>query len=99
MSPRIEQLAQKRRDLQLRCAFQRQEVAQLTAQIEAKLVTADRVIEVVTGVAKSPLMLIAISAGAMFVGPWRLLRWVSQGSLLFSLLFSGARKIHQLVTK
>ena len=99
MSPRIEHLAQKRCDLQLRCALQHQEVAELSAQIEAKLATADRVIEVVAGVAKNPLILIALSAGAMFIGPWRLLRWVSQGSLLFSLLFSGARKIHQLVTQ
>jgi len=95
MNSRARQLAQQRRDLQLRCALQRQELGHLSANIEAKLVVADRVIDVASGIAKNPLVLIAIIAGTMILGPWRIVRWVSQGALLFK----TANVVRQLIAK
>jgi len=91
---RTEQLAQKRIDLSARCALQRQQVAQLTRHIETRLGTADRVINVVSSITQSPLVMIAATAATFFLGPWRVMRWVGQGMVLFKV----ARKLQQLIT-
>jgi hypothetical protein len=95
MTSRAEQLAYKRRSLQLRCALQRQQVSFMTAAIEGQLGTADRVFSIASAVGKNPLFVVAALTGAMMIGPWRLLRWASQGALLFNV----ARKILRLIGK
>jgi hypothetical protein len=95
MPTRAEELAEKRRDLQTRCALQRQEAAFFSNDIEARLVSADRVINVVSSIARNPVALIATIAGAMILGPWRIMRWASQGALLFKVV----RKVQQLIAK
>ena len=86
-------LAQKRRDLQLRCALQRQEVAHLSGDIEARLAGADRVLGFVNAVAKQPAILLVGLVGALWLGPWRTLRWATQGAFLFS----AYRKVRQFL--
>ena len=92
---RAEQLAEQRRHLQMRCALQRQELAHLANDIEARLVTADRVIDVASSIARNPIALIAVIAGTLILGPWRIMKWVSQGALLFNV----ARRVQELVAK
>jgi hypothetical protein len=95
MSARTEQLAQKRRDLQMQCALQRQQVAYLSDNIEARLTTVDRVLNVVSSIARNPLAMVGIVAGTMMLGPWRIMRWASQGVLLFKV----ARRVQHLLGK
>ena len=92
---RAEQLAQKRRDLRMQCALQRQQLAHLASDIEARLVTTDRVIDVIAGVARNPLALIAVIAGTLMIGPWRMMKWASQGALLFKI----GRRVQQWIGK
>jgi hypothetical protein len=95
MTSRAEQLALRRRALQLRCALQRQQIAFLSHDIERQLLTADRVINVVSTFARNPIALVATAAGVIMLGPWRILKWASQGVLLFKL----ARRIQQFAAK
>ena len=95
MISRAEQLELQRRALQLRCALQRQQIARLAADIEGQLGTADRVISIVSNVARNPLALVATFTGLMVLGPWRIIKWVSQGALAFNL----ARRIQHLFAK
>jgi len=82
VTSRAEQLALRRHILQMRCSLQRQEIAQLFANVESRLTGADRAADFVIRVVKNPLLLIAIAAGTVMIGPWRILRWVSQGAML-----------------
>jgi predicted dithiol-disulfide oxidoreductase (DUF899 family) len=95
MTSRAEQLAYQRRELQLRCALQRQQIAFLAQNIEGQLVTADRVFSVVSTVARSPLAILAVITGTMVLGPWRIFKWVSQGAVLFNL----AKRVQHLIGK
>ena len=95
MKVHAKHLARKRRDLQVRCALQRQEMGHLGNQIEAQLATTDRVIGIASTVVKHPVILVAAFAGTMILGPWRIVKWVSQGALLFSM----ARRVQQLIGK
>ena len=92
---RAQQLAQKRRHLQVQCALQRRHLAYLANDIEARLVTADRVIDVVSRIARNPIALIAVLAGTLIIGPWRITKWVSQGALIFKI----AKRVQRLVAK
>jgi YqjK-like protein len=92
---RAQELAQKRQRLQLQCALQRQELAHLANDIEARLVSTDRVIDVVSSVVRNPAALIAVIAGTLILGPWRIMKWVSQGAMLFNL----AKRVQQWVAK
>jgi hypothetical protein len=79
----------KRRSLQQRCALQRQQVAFMTAAIEARLAPADRFFDLASGIAKNPLVVVGAIAGTLMIGPWRVIRWASQGMLLLKI----ARKL------
>jgi hypothetical protein len=92
---RAAQLAQKRSDLQMRCALQRQQLAHLVGDIETRLVTTDRVIDVVSTLARNPIVLLSVIAGTIMLGPWRIMKWVSQGVLLFNI----AKRVQQLAAK
>jgi hypothetical protein len=95
MKVHAKHLARKRRDLQVRCAMQRQEAGHLGSQIEAQLVIADRVIGIASIVTKRPVIVFAAIAGTLLLGPWRILRWASHGALLFT----AARKVQQFIAK
>jgi len=83
---RAAQLIQKRQQLLLQSALQRQQLSFLNADIEARLATADRVVDVVTAVARNPAVAVGVVAGAMILGPWRIMKWVSRGALLFGVV-------------
>jgi len=95
MSGRTEQLAQRRKELQMRCALQRQEVAYLNAHVEAKLASADRVIGAVSTIARNPAALVGTIAFVLIAGPWRIMKWASQAMMVFKL----ATTVRQLVNK
>jgi len=86
MSTRADQLAHKRQLLLRRTEWQRREVAELAAAIEAKLLSVDRMLGAVGRTAKNPLVPIAVIAGLMFIGPWRVLRWVGQGMIALNVI-------------
>jgi hypothetical protein len=92
---RSEQLAQQRHDLQLQCALQRQQLSHLVIDIESRLVTADRVLNVVSIVTRNPVVILAATAGTLFLRPWRIMKWVTQGAMLFSVV----RRAQQLFAK
>lgn len=71
MSSRLEQLAARRRLLQLQCAVQRGEIGEIQAGIDAGAARADRVIAVVRRL--SPLLAVAAVLAVVAVGPARLL--------------------------
>jgi hypothetical protein len=85
MISRTEQLATKRRALQLHCALQRQQLAFMTVNVEARLVTVDRILEIASGAVRNPIVIVAALAGLTLLKPWKLLRWAGRAWLLFSL--------------
>jgi hypothetical protein len=93
MNNRPAELAQRRRDLRTRCELQRQQALFLCGHIESKLTAADHAVDVVTGIAKNPLLLVAAIAGTMILGPWRIMRWVGQGAMLYNVF----RKVRALI--
>jgi hypothetical protein len=50
---------------------------------------------VVSTVARSPLAILALITGTMVLGPWRIVKWVSQGAVLFNL----AKRVQHFVGK
>jgi hypothetical protein len=92
---RTEQLANKRHALRLQCASQRQQIAHLANDIESRLVTADRVLNVVSFFTRSPVAIVAVIAGTVLLRPWRLMKWATQGALLLGM----AKRLKQLVAK
>jgi hypothetical protein len=93
MTAHVKYLASRRRDLQERCALQRQQLGQLSREVETRLVFADRMLGIAMFVAQRPIIIIAAVAGTLLLGPWRVLRWVSHGAILLS----AARKVQQLI--
>ena len=89
MSTRLEQLAARRRLLQLRCAVQRGEIAAAQATIDAGAARADRVIAVAQRF--SPLLLVAGAAIVLVVGPGRALGLVRQGLVAATIASRAAR--------
>jgi hypothetical protein len=85
MSVHAEQLAEKRRALQLRCELQRQQLAFTSMEIEDKLRAGDRLLSLAAA-AKHPAVLGAALASTMFLGPWRLFRWIGQGILIIKIV-------------
>jgi hypothetical protein len=89
MSTRLEQLAARRRVLQLRCAVQRGEIAETQAVIDAGAARADRVIAVAQRF--TPLLLVAGVAIFLAVGPGRALGLARQGLAAATLANRAAR--------
>jgi YqjK-like protein len=82
---RIQQLAQRRRDLQAQCELQRMQLAHVANHIESQLVTVDRIARIVTLVGH-PLAIGALVVGTISIGPWRLMKWVSQGAVVLNVV-------------
>ena len=86
MSARTRELDLRREQLQLRCAMQRQHLANETQRIEQSLQTVDRVAGITRRVLGEPIVIVALAAGAVVVGPSRVLRTISRGLLLAAAL-------------
>jgi YqjK-like protein len=84
VSTRTDELANKRRRLQLRCAVERLTIADLTADIEARLGKVDGIVSLLRRLVKHPLTAAAAVSAVTWFGPWRLLRWAGQGMLVFN---------------
>ena len=95
MNSRTEELANKRRTLQLRCALQRQQLVYMTVSMEARLLGVDRILDIGSRVARNPIVIIAGIAGLVMLKPWRLLRHAGQAWLLFTL----GRKLRGMMEK
>lgn len=93
MSDRTESLARKRRALRAHCAVQRNELAYIADQVEARLEPVDRGINIVRYYATRPLVLTAGVALLAFLGPRRLLRWAGRSAFLVS---TGSRVLRML---
>jgi hypothetical protein len=91
MSTRLEQLAARRRLLQLQCALQRGEIAEAQAGIDAGAARADRVIAMAQRF--TPLLLVAGVAIVLAVGPGRALGLVRQGLLAATIANRAARLV------
>jgi hypothetical protein len=89
MSAHLEQLAARRRQLQLRCAVQRGEIAGIQAGIDAGAARADRVIAVAQRF--TPLLLVTGAAVVLAIGPGRALGLVRQGLLAATVANRAAR--------
>jgi len=83
VSSRTRELDLRREQLQLRCAMQRQHLAGEVHRIEKSLQTVDRVAGVTRRLFGEPIVIVGLVAGAVVVGPSRLLRTISRG-LLFA---------------
>jgi hypothetical protein len=70
----------------VRCAMERQLLADQSAQVERKLDTADRVLGVATLLTRNPLILAGGLAGLVVAGPWRLIRWATQGIVIVKII-------------
>lgn len=88
---RVQQLAQRRRDLQAECALQRMQLAHEANDIESQLAIVDRIARIVTFV-RHPLAISALIAGTASIGPWRLAKWVSRGAVILNVALR-ARKL------
>jgi hypothetical protein len=95
MNTHAQQLAHKRRNLQLQCEQQRNEISQLTANIESRFSIVDRAVGAASSIASRPLLVLGGVAAVALIGRWRLLRWVSRGAVLFA----TARKVRRLLAK
>jgi hypothetical protein len=84
MSDRGEILATRRRALQLRCAIERQELGHRHADIESRLSSVDRVVDIARNVARHPLWVGAAVMGVAMIGPVKILRWITRGAFFWS---------------
>ena len=89
MSTQLEQLAARRRLLQLRCAVQRGEIAEIQAGIDAGAARADRVIA--TARRFTPLLVVTGAVIVLAIGPGRALGLVRQGLAAATLADRAAR--------
>ena len=86
MSARTRELDERRKQLQLRCALQRQNFADEVRGIERSLQTVDSVAGVARRLLGEPVVIVGLVAGAVVIGPSRLLRTISRGLLLAAAL-------------
>ena len=89
MSTRLEQLAARRRLLQLQCAVQRGEIAEIQAGIDAGAARADRIIAVAQRF--TPLLVAAGAVLVLALGPGRALGLVRQGLVAATIANRAAR--------
>jgi hypothetical protein len=82
VSARTRELDQKCRQLQLRCAMQRQHFANEARRIEQGFQSVDRIAGAALRVMREPLVIVTLIAGAIMIGPSRILRTLSRGLLL-----------------
>jgi len=84
MSDRFDQLAAHHSNLRARCALQRQHLAQTARDIEGQLSGVDRGVTLARNIVRSPVAVMGGIAIIAFIGPKRLMRWVSRGALFYT---------------
>ncbi len=89
MSMRLEQLAARRRLLQLQCAVQRGEIAEIEADLDAGAARVDRVVAMARRF--TPLLLVTGVVIFVAIGPGRALGLVSRGLAAATIANRAAR--------
>jgi hypothetical protein len=84
MSQRFDQLHAHHSNLLARCAVQRRQLAESAEEIEHELGRLDRGLAAVRRVLRSPALIGGAIAVVALVGPRRLLRWGTNGLMLYS---------------
>jgi hypothetical protein len=84
VSERRQHLAQRRAALLAHCAVQRGDLSQKAAQIETRLASVDRTINIVRRYAAQPLLLAGGVALLVMIGPRRLLSWAGRSAVLLT---------------
>ena len=84
MSQRFDQLKGHHSNLLACCAVQRRQLGESAAEIEHELGRVDRGLATVRRVLRSPAMIGGAIAVVALVGPRRLLRWGTNGLMLYS---------------
>jgi hypothetical protein len=89
MTTRLEQLAARRRLLQVRCAVQRGDIAEIEADLDAGAARVDRVVAMARRF--TPLLLVTGVAIVVAMGPGRVLGLVGQGLAAATIANRAAR--------
>jgi hypothetical protein len=84
MSRRFDQLSAHHSNLLARCAVQRRQLAESAEEIEHELGRVDRGVAAIRRVLSSPAMICGAVIVAALVGPRRLLRWSTNGLMVYS---------------
>jgi hypothetical protein len=84
MSRRFDQLSAHHSNLLARCAVQRRQLAESAEEIEHELGRVDRGVAAVRRVLRSPVMICGAIIVVALVGPRRLLRWSTNGLMVYS---------------
>ena len=82
MSARTRELAERRAQIQLRCASQRQMLADEVRGIEDRLQSVDRAVVTVRRVITEPLVILSVVLGLLVIGPSRVMHTVSRTVLI-----------------
>ena len=78
------ELDERRRQLQLKCAAQRESLDEISGDLQFRLRHIDRGLELAKRLTSTPLLLAGGLALLAFVGPGRFVRWASRGLLVAS---------------
>jgi hypothetical protein len=84
VSERRQRLALRRKALLAHCAVQRGELSSQVQQIEARIASVDRAINIVRRYAAQPLLLVGGLALLIMVGPRRIFRWTGRSAVLIT---------------
>lgn len=84
MSERTLRLAQRRNALCAHCAVQRSHLAATAQQIESRLGSIDRTVDMVRRFAGRPLLIVGGVALLAMIGPRRVIRWVGRSAVLLT---------------
>jgi hypothetical protein len=76
------ELARRRAELQVRCAAQREHLAELGGDLQYELRYVDRGIDLARRATARPMLLIIALAALTFIGPSAVVRWVSRALLV-----------------
>ena len=93
MSERFDQLIAHHGRLRAQIAVQRSHLAQQANDIQGSLSGVDRSVVAVRKLVRNPLLIVGGVALIAWVGPKRLVRWVSQGAIFYS----SAKRVVQLM--
>jgi YqjK-like protein len=84
VSRRFDQLNAHHSNLLARCAVQRRQLGESAEEIEHELGRLDRGLDAIRRVMRSPVLIGGAIAIVALVGPRRLLRWGTNGLMLYS---------------
>ncbi|MFO7304374.1 MAG: YqjK family protein [Gammaproteobacteria bacterium] len=82
---RAAELAERRRQLQAKCAAQRQQVARAAGEIGHELAKVDRALGTVRRFVKKPVLIAVGVAVLTLIGPARLARWMGRSVVWYGL--------------